>query len=373
LGHLLQKPMLAVGQSLAFALILFAMALIALLRGELLDNWQQQLPEQAANHFAFNIMPTERDAVAEHLHQLSPSVAHFYPMTPGRLTHVNGQPVQDRLTPDSPAQSTMQRDLNLTWSDRLPDSNEVTGGQWWSAGQQSGEVEISMEQELAERLSVQIGDQITFNIAGQVIHSRIHNLRSVDWGSMQPNFFVIFAPDSLPPLPHTWITSFYLPTEQAVGLNAFSQQFPSVSLLRIEAILNQLRSILAQVTLAIEFILLFVLAAGISVLLAGVQSTLSSRIHQGALLRALGGERKLLLAINRYEFATLGATSGLLAWLACELTSYLLYRLVFDMPWQPHPWLALLLPAGALLVLAASRLGTRSVLDSSPMRILRGV
>lgn len=373
LGHLLQKPMLAVGQSLAFALILFAMALIVLLRGELLDNWQAQLPEQAANHFAFNIMPDEQQAVAGQLYQLSPSVAQFYPMTPGRLTHINRQPVLERLEPDSRAMSTVQRDLNLTWSNQLPDANQVTGGRWWPDDHQGKEVEISLEEELAERLGVSIGDEITFNIGGQIIHSRVHNLRSVDWGSMQPNFFVIFAPHSLPALPHTWITSFYLPMEQAGELRGFSQQFPAVSLLRIDAILNQLRGILAQVTLAIEFILLFVLAAGISVLLAGVQSTLASRIHQGALLRALGGERRLLQAINRYEFATLGATSGLLAWLACELTSYLLYRLIFQLSWQPHPWLALLPLAGAVLVLAAGRFGTRSVLGTSPMRILRGV
>ena len=142
--------------------------------------------------------------------------------------------------------------------------------------------------------------------------------------------------------------------------------------MRIDAVLHQLRGILAQVTLAVEFILLFVLAAGISVLLAGVQSSLSSRIRQGALLRALGGNRQLLRAISRYEFITLGATSGLLAWLACELASYLLYLLVFELKWQPHPWLVLLPPAGALLVLAAGHLGTRSVLKTSPMTLLRG-
>ncbi len=373
LGHLLQKPMLAVGQTLAFALILFAMALIFLLRGELLHNWQEQLPLEAPNHFAFNIMPDERAAVSALLHAASPNVARFYPMTPGRLTHINGQPVLERLEPDSRALPTVQRDLNLTWSPDLPDANYLTDSRWWTENEDSASIDISMEQELAQRLDVVIGDQVSFNIGGQIIHSRVHNLRRVDWGSMQPNFFVIFAPYNLPALPHTFITSFYLAPEHSGELRGFSQQFPAVSLLRIEAILGQLRSILAQVTLAVEFILLFVLAAGLSVLLAGVQSTLSGRIHQGALLRALGGERKLLQSISRYEFVTLGASSGLLAWLACELTSFLLYRLLFELQWSWHPWLALLPVAGALLILLAGRLGTRSVLRSSPMALLRGV
>lgn len=372
LGHLLQKPLLAVGQSLAFALILFAMALIALLRGELLGNWQAQLPLEAPNHFAFNIMPGERAAASDWLQRHSPNVANFYPMTPGRLTHINGEPVLDRLAPDSKALPTVQRDLNLTWSHDLPDANDLANGLWWSEQATDEGVLISMEQELAERLGVLIGDEVSFNIGGQIIHSRVHNLRTVDWGSMQPNFFVIFAPHNLPALPHSFITSFYLPPDRTGELAGFSQQFPAVSLLRIDAILNQLRSILQQVTLAVEFILLFVLAAGLAVLLAGVQSTLASRIHQGALLRALGSDRRLLRAISRYEFATLGVTSGLLAWLACELSSLLLYRLVFKLDWQLHPWLALLPLAGALLVLTAGRLGTRSILRSSPLQILRG-
>ncbi len=373
LGHLLRNPFLAVGQILAFALIIFAMALVVLLRSELLENWQQQLPEQAANHFAFNIMPHEQTDFAQQLHSISPQIAEFYPMTPGRLTHINDQPVLDRLDPDSRALSTVQRDLNLTWSTQVPKDNQITAGQWWSnsGNPPSGTIEISVEQELAERLDLQLGDRVTFNLGGQIIESQVSNFRSVDWGSLQPNFFVIFAPEQLGNVPYTWITSFYLAPEQETQLRQLNQNFPAVSLLRIEALLSQLRAILAQVTLAVEFILLFVLAAGITVLLAGVQSTLASRIHQGALLRALGTPKKLLLKVNMYEFSTLGLASGVLAWLGCELTSWLLYQFVFKLSWQPHPWLILLPLLGALLINMAGFLGTRKALNSSPLRILR--
>lgn len=371
LGHLLRKPLLAVGQILAFALIIFAMALVVLLRSELLDNWQQQLPEQAANHFAFNIMPHEQAEFARQLQLISPQIAEFYPMTPGRLTHINDQPVLQRLAPDSPALSTVQRDLNLTWTEQVPKDNQVTDGQWWSTTGPSDLVEISVEQELAKRLDLQLGDSVTFNLGGQIINSKVRNFRSVDWGSMQPNFFVIFSPERLGNLPYTWITSFYLAPEKSTELRQLNQNFPAVSLLRIEALLGQLRAILAQVTLAVEFILLFVLAAGITVLLAGVQSTLSSRIHQGSLLRALGTQRQLLLKVNLYEFSTLGLASGVLAWLGCELTSFLLYHYVFKLSWQPHLWLLLLPLLGAVLINIAGLVGTRKVLNSSPLRILR--
>jgi len=373
LGHLLRKPLLAVGQILAFALIIFAMALVVLLRSELLDSWQQQLPEQAANHFAFNIMPHEQTEFARQLQKISPQIAEFYPMTPGRLTHINDQPVLQGLAADSRALTTVQRDLNLTWADQPPQNNQITAGQWWSATSTSDAIEISVEQELAKQLDLQLGDSVTFNLGGQIINSQVSNLRSVDWGSMQPNFFVIFAPERLGNLPYTWITSFYLAPEQDAELRQLNQNFPAVSLLRIEALLGQLRAILAQVTLAVEFILLFVLAAGITVLLAGVQSTLASRIHQGALLRALGTQKRLLLKVNLYEFSTLGLASGMLAWLGCELTSFLLYQYVFKLSWQPHLWLLLLPLLGAVLINIAGLVGTRRVLNSSPLSILRNL
>lgn len=375
LWHVLQKPVLAVGQILAFALILFAMALIVLLRTELLDTWQEQLPEHAPNHFAFNIMPHEQAQVSALLTRISPQPAAFYPMTPGRLTHINDQPVLERLAPDSRALSTVQRDLNLTWTEQLPLDNQVTAGRWWSAAQSAestGRIEISVEAELAERLALNLGDQVSFNLGGRTVHTQVTSLRSVDWGSMQPNFFVIFAPNSLPEMAYTWITSFYLPVAQEQQLRELNQQFPAVSLLRIDAILEQLRSILAQVTQAIEFILLFVLAAGVVVLLAGVQSTLAHRIQQGALLRALGSRRALLRNMHLYEFATIGGVSGLLAWLACELASFMLYSYVFKLPWSPHLSLVSLPIIGALLICGAGLLGTRRVLSSSPVVVLRG-
>lgn len=46
----LRQPLAAAGQALAFGLILLSMALIALLRGELLDTWQNSCPKTTTLH-----------------------------------------------------------------------------------------------------------------------------------------------------------------------------------------------------------------------------------------------------------------------------------------------------------------------------------
>ena len=371
LGQLLRYPLAAAGQALAFGLILLAMALIALLRGELLDTWQDQLPADAPNHFALNVLPAERDSFSARLAELSPHPAPLYPVVPGRLIMINGEPVRQLVSKESRGERAIQRDLSLTWAEDLPSDNMITAGNWWGAAHASELPGVSVESELAESLQLKLGDQLRFNVGGIEREAQVTSLRQVDWDSFQPNFYMIFEPQTLQDLPATYLTSFYLPPGQDAELVALSRAFPSVTLLQVDALLAQLRSILAQVTLAIEYVLLFVLAAGITVLLAGLQATLDERIRQGALLRALGAERKLLISARRAEFGLLGAAAGLLAALGCELVSFLLYRYAFDMSWQPHPWLLLLPLIGALLIGLAGVLGTRRALNASPLSVLR--
>jgi putative ABC transport system permease protein len=373
LGQLLRHPLAAAGQSLAFGLILLAMALIALLRGELLDTWQEQLPEQAPNHFALNVLPAERDAFAARLQQLSPHPMPLYPIVAGRLTQINGEPVRSHVSKDSQGERAVRRDLSLTWAAELPEGNKVVEGQWWQPGSTVDMPGVSVESKLAESLGVKLGDALTFNVGGLEKQARVASLREVEWDSFQPNFYMVFEPGTLQDLPATYLTSFYLPPQSEKQLVALAREFPAVTLLQVEALLEQLRSIMAQVSLAVEYVLLFVLAAGLTVLFAGLQATLDERLRQGALLRALGAERRLLLSARRAEFGLLGAASGLLAALGCELVSFLLYRYALDLQWQPHPWLLLLPLIGALLVGTAGVWGTRRALNASPLTVLREV
>lgn len=182
---------------------------------------------------------------------------------------------------------------------------------------------------------------------------------------------MIFQPGTLQGLPTTYLTSFYLAAGHDLDVVALSRAFPAVTILQVDALLDQLRSILAQVTLAVEYVLLFVLAAGLAVLFAGLQATLDERIRQGALLRALGAARPLLVKARRIEFGLLGAASGALAAVGCELITLVLYRYAFDLQWSPHPWLLVLPLVGALLVGGAGVLGTRRALNASPLTVLR--
>ncbi|UVK84939.1 ABC transporter permease [Pseudomonas sichuanensis] len=372
LGQLLRHPLAAAGQALAFGLILLAMGLVALLRAELLDNWQAQLPKDAPNHFVLNILPDERQPFTERLAQINATSAPLYPVIPGRLTHINEQPVRQLVSKESTGERAIQRDLSLTWAAELPQGNALSAGNWWQRAPQDAAIPgVSVEAELAQSLNLQLGDLLTFDIGGQQRQARVSSLRTVHWDSFQPNFYMIFQPGTLQGLPATYLTSFYLAPGHDQEVVALSRAFPAATILQVDALLGQLRSILAQVTLAVEYVLLFVLAAGLAVLFAGLQATLDERIRQGALLRALGAARPLLVKARRIEFGLLGAVSGLLAAVGCELITWALYRYAFDLHWAPHLWLLGLPLAGAVLVGGAGVIGTRRALNASPLAVLR--
>jgi putative ABC transport system permease protein len=373
LGQLLRHPMAAAGQSLAFGLILLSMGLIALLRGELLDTWQNQLPKDAPNYFALNILPAERDNFAERISRLSTHSAPLYPMIPGRLMSINGEPVSKFVTKDSRGENATQRDLNLTWAANLPEGNSITEGQWWNNEQAptEGTPGVSVETKLAKSLNMKLGDTLSFVIGGTTHEVKVTSLRDINWDTFQPNFFMIFQPGTLKDVPTTYLTSFYLAPGNDQQIVELSRAFPAVTILQVEALLEQLRSILDQVTLAVQYVLLFVLAAGLAVLFSGLQATLDERIRQGALLRALGANRALLIKARRIEFGLLGAVSGVLAALGCELVSFVLYRYAFNLEWQPHAWLLVLPLIGAVLVGGAGVFGTRRALNASPLTVLR--
>ncbi len=370
-GQLLKQPVTAAGQILSFGLIIMSMVVIVLLRTELLDSWQTQLPEDTPNHFALNILPSEESAFRAKLEEIGAVAAPLYPVTPGRLVEINGQPVRELVTKESQADRAINRDLSLTWANELAPDNELREGHWWNVLGDLSTPLVSVEAELADSLGVGLEDTLSFVIAGERLDARVASIREVQWDTFTPNFYMIFSPGSLADAPATLLTAFSLPSENREALRSLSRAFPAMTLLEVEAILAQIRDILAQVTLAVEYVLLFVLLAGFTVMFAALQATLDERLYEGALLRTLGAGRGLLRHANRMEFALLGALAGTLAIVAAELITWGLYRHVMDLQWQPH-WLAwFLVPLGsAVLIGIAGSVGTRAVINQSPMRLI---
>ncbi|GAA3896830.1 FtsX-like permease family protein [Halomonas cibimaris] len=400
-GQLARRRRAGLGQLLAFAVTFFAMAMMTLVRGDLLATWQAQLPDDTPNYFAINIQPGQRQAFAEAIAPAVEARSALYPMVRGRISAVNGAPPAEALSSEALADNALRRALNLTWRATLPEGNRVVAGEWFAdadierdaspneaASHDAAEgwlgavdavpaeapVPISMEDGLAGRLGLGLGDTLTFGIGSESLTGRITSLRSLNWDSFTPNFYVIFPPGVLEDFAHSYITAFYLPDDDQSLANRLAERFPGVSLLNVDALLGQVREVLFQVTRAIELILVLVLLAGVSVLYAALTASQPVRAHESGLLRVFGAGNRLISRMQGAEFALLGGASGLLGAALAELAAALLYRYWLDLPVQLHVWVWLALPLGGALAIgvighALSR-GLRRAAPAASLRLL---
>ncbi|HSQ72122.1 MAG TPA: FtsX-like permease family protein, partial [Rubrivivax sp.] len=265
----------------AFTLALFLVALLALVRSDLVAGWRQQLPPDAPNYFLVNIAPHQQQAVAAYLSEHRLKASALYPMVRGRLISKDGVPIAETLPEDARDSNALRRELNLTWTATLPANNVVLAGRWH--GERSADApvkgtpagaplprsdpsaEISVESGMAERLGLAVGDQLGFQIGDQTIAARITSIRSVKWDSMQPNFFVIFAPGQLDALPASAIASVYVPPDATGVLPGFVKTFPGITVLALDKLIANIEAVFAQIIGAIQLLLGFLLAAGMAV------------------------------------------------------------------------------------------------------------
>ncbi|MGY0220096.1 ABC transporter permease [Endozoicomonadaceae bacterium StTr2] len=352
-------------QLLGFSLTFMAMAIVLILRMDLLGRWEAQLPDDAPNQFAMNIDPADVAGFDSFLEQNQLPDSQLYPVIRGRLTEINGL-----IALDVVQDHALERELNLTWSEQLPEQNVLKQGQWWSSEPGS---EVSVEFELAERLGLALGDKLTFDVNGQAVTAEVTSFREVQWENFRPNFFMVFPQVALDGLPATWLNSFYVPQEKKTLLNDLLQQFPSVTLLDIDSVMSRVRSLIQQAGAAINYMLLAVLGAGLLVLLAAIETSLDERRREGALLRTMGASSLKLQQVQVMEFVVMGGLSGILGLIGAEICSYLLYQNVFKLNWEPSLWLWWLPFAAALVTGVTGWLGTRSVRRVPPLVTLRRV
>nr|CDQ35095.1 FtsX-like permease family protein [Virgibacillus halodenitrificans] len=365
----------SLGQLLAFSVTFAAMAIIALVRGDLVTAWESQLPEDTPNYFAINIQPAEREGFRQIVEGASDTRSALYPIVRGRLVAIDGDAAEDAVPAEQRDANVLRRELNLTWRETLPEGNRIVAGEWFDAGAPAEDgrpVPISMEQELAERLDVTLGEVLRFDIGGETVEGRVTSLRSLDWESFRPNFFVIFPPGTLERFSHSYITAFHLEDERQTVIGKLVSRYPGVSLLNVDAILEQVRELLGQVTRAIELVLVFVLLAGISVLYAALTASRPMRAHESALLRVFGAGDRMIAQIQGAEFALLGIASGLLGALLAEAAALGVYLMWFDLPPRLHWPLWVVMPlGGGLLIGGIGHLLTRQVRRQAPMESLR--
>ena len=359
-------------QVVAFGLGLTVLLLLTLVRTDLLDGWRQTLDQDAPNHFLINIQRSETESVTDVFESRGVKAPDYAPLVRARMALINGESVKDREYPAEDAQWFVNREQNLSWAEELSSSNELLEGEWWPPGY-DGPPLVSIEEEVAMETGLGIGDVLQFEIAGQELEAEIASVRRINWDSFMPNFFLVLSPGALDDYPATFIASMRVEDDEKAALVDLVREHPTISVIDLDAILQQVRGIIEKASMAVQAVFFFTLAAGVAVLFAAVQSTIDERRFESAMLRALGARKRIVFAGVMAEFAALGAAAGILASAGASILAAVLAIQLFDLPYSFNPllWVAGV-AAGLLVVCASGYFAARSAINSAPVDVLRG-
>jgi putative ABC transport system permease protein len=373
LANIARRGRESIIQIAAFGLGLMVLLLLAVVRNDLVGTWQTSLPPDMPNHFFINIPPHERAAFEDFFVQRGQPRPELFPMLRARLTQINGRPTARMKFPSDRGRNFADRDQNLSWSANMQADNRIVAGSWWTE-EQYDEALVSVATEYRDEMNLKLGDRLTFDIAGETLEVRIASFRQIQWDRFTPNFFLVLPPELLTQAAGTYLTSQYLDDTQRQSLVELVRRFPAVSIFDVEALLAQVRDVMDQAARAVQYVFLFTLLAGVTVLLAAIQSTREERRYESAMLRTLGASRRTVLLGVAAEFIALGLLAGTLAALGASAAGYFVATRLFDLTYGLDPWVWTVGWAlGVLLVGVSGVLATRSVVNHPPAATLRRV
>jgi putative ABC transport system permease protein len=372
----------------------FLLDTVYLVHHNLLRDLRVGGTQDRPNLALFDIQPDQREGVRALMRREGLTADTPVPIVPMRIASVKGRTAGSLLAegtavaegpprpgrPGQPNRWTLRREYRSTYRDTLGSSEQVVAGSTWAPGSwksphPAGEpVPISVEAGVAKDMGIGVGDLVTWDVQGVAIPSRVASLREVEWARFEPNFFIVFPEGPLDSAPQTFLTLTRVsdPTHRARLQRTVAEAFPNVTALDLAQVQEVIEKVIARVSLAIRFMALFSLAAGVIVLLGAVAASRDQRIREGVLLKTLGATRAQVARVILAEYLSLGTMASLSALGLSLLGGWALLHFQFEAPFAvPVVPLAAFSVGVVVLTAAIGLMSARDVFARSPLEALR--
>jgi putative ABC transport system permease protein len=347
------------------------------LQANLLENFSLQLSEDAPDMFLLDIQESQRDGVRTLMDaQNGPAPPPLLiPVLRARIVGVQGKDVSLESYEEVRGRSA-GREFTITYRATLNDNETLVRGSWWDESPSSGEAEVSVEEGLARRLGVQVGDEMRFDVLGRQIPARVSSTREVNFrDSRAGGFMLVFRPGAFDGAPHAYIATVKGPDDAAARgrmQSALVAQYPNVSVIDLRDVLQTIKDVVDNVTLAITVVGALVLFSGSLILIGAVSMTKFKRVYEAAILKTLGASSRVIATMLLIEYGVLGAIAGTVGALGAIALSWAVARFALELTWQPTPFLTAIGVIGtAVFVGVVGVAASLDVLRHKPLATLR--
>jgi putative ABC transport system permease protein len=370
-GH---APRVVVALGVA-VMLLISVALLQGVLGRQIDHEQRR---GAPSFFFLDIQPDQREPFARLVERAAGAPPALTPIVRARLAAIDGVRITREVVERRQARGERRtwyftREYVLTWAEEPPAGNALVRGRWWTAAEAAAGPRVSVEEEAARHLGLDVGSRAAFDIQGVTIEAEVASIRRVDWQSLTTNFFVIVSPGALEGAPATWVATARVPAATEAALQeAVVSAFPNVTAIPVRDVLERVGAVLGEIAAAVRLVALFTLGAGLVVMAGALAATRSQRLYESVVLRTLGATRGVVARAFAVEYGLLGAAAGVGGGVLATALAWAVVRWILDAPWSFDPTpLILGLAASITLALGVGFLTTFRVLGHKPLPVLR--
>jgi len=355
----------------------FLVTTLQLVQNSLLNQVEFIGSGNRSNTVLFDIQPYQKDGVIELVKKYDFPIQQLAPIVTTRLSRVNGKTIKEMQqdTTDNIPNWSITREYRVTYRDSLIDSETLVKGDLMKEVKSPNDsIKVSITDSMAENLELEIGDEVIFDVQGVPITTYIGSIRDVDWQRIQTNFIFVFPNGVLEKAPQFYVLM--TKTDSKPQASKFQRElvigYPNIAVIDLSLILATIDEFMSKVAFVIQFMALFSIATGLVVLAGAVINSKYIRLKENVLLRTLGALKKQIVSMTLIEYGYLGLFAGLTGILLSLLASWGLAILFFDIIFFPDFTSMLVIWLGvSMLTMIIGWLNTRSILNNSPLEVLR--
>jgi putative ABC transport system permease protein len=347
------------------------------LQANLLRDFAVQAGENAPDMFLIDIQTDQREAlaafVAGEIHKAPPALI---PVLRARVVGVEGRQVELESYEQVRGRGGMGREFTVTYRPQLEANESLVAGSWWDASPTTGEAEVSIEEGFLERVQLEVGDRMRFDVLGRIVTAKVTSIRRVDWQNFRAGgFMFVFRPGAFDGAPQTFIATLQGPVDSDARAKlqaGLVSRFPNVSVIDLREVLQTIQGVVRNVSTAVTVVGALVLLSGVLILVGAVSMTKFRRVYEAAILKTLGASGRLIATMLVVEYGVLGAIAGVVGALGAIALSWGVARYALDLPWDPTPEITIVgVLATTVLVAVIGVLASFDVLRHKPLSTLR--
>lgn len=269
------------------------------------------LGDKRPEMFLFDIQPEQKADLIKLVEKHNGSVRKLAPMVRARLTKIDGEELRvekDAIETNETRRKErfLKRGVNLSYQNKLFESEEIIEGVNFFDETASDKVSISVEEGYAKLLDLKVGSSMSFEVLGVEVQGEVRNIRKINWQSFDPNFFIVLSAGHLEDAPQTLVASLNLPDDKVAQFqNGLFDNLPNISSLDVRRVIQRIVDIISKVRGIFKIYGLFIILLGTVIIFGLLHLHWEDRSKDMAFFKLMGVKANSINSIMTIELILL--------------------------------------------------------------------